>query len=103
MATIPYAKELSFRDSECKLEKFDLTKVAKIEVLQEWCAWDLPGGKRVPQSARVNKWVYKANVSFRDGSTWSGVFIYGSAWLWRDANGKQADLVEAKSITLNIR
>jgi len=102
MEKIPYSKELKFHKYAGSLEKFDLTQVSRIDFLDEWCGWDLPGGKEVPDYTRVNNWVYKANVTFRDGEVWKDIYIYGCAWMWRSSKA-EGDLVKAKSITINLR
>ncbi len=101
MEKIPYSKELSYHEDAHSLGKFDLTKVSRIEFVNEWCGFDL-AGKKVSEYARMNNWVYKTNVTFRDGTVWGDIYVYGSAWIWKN-DKEEGDIVKAESITINPR
>lgn len=101
MRNIPFSTERKFVKNAGALDKFDLARVSRIDIHEEWCGWDLPGGKTVPDHARPNKWIYRAKVTFCDGDVWDDVYIYGPAWLWR--NSKREGMLEgAGSITINV-
>ena len=67
MEAIPYSKELSYNKEPDSLNKLDLTKITRIDFDNEWCGFDLTN-KKVPEYARVNNWIYKADVTFRDAT-----------------------------------
>lgn len=101
METIPFSKEFSYHEYAGSLDKFDVRKVSRIDFLSEVSGFDL-GGKEVPDYAKVNNWIYKVNITFRDGTKWTDIYIYGGAWRWKN-DYAEGVVVNAKSITINVR
>jgi hypothetical protein len=101
MERIPFSREFSYHEDASSLNKFDVRKVARIDFLSEVSGFDL-AEKEVPEYAKVGNWIYKSNITFRDGTQWAEIYIYGLAWMWKN-DYAEGHVVSAKSITINVR
>jgi hypothetical protein len=47
-------------------------------------------------------WTHKAKVTFRDGTVWENIYLYGLAWEWKSRHD-EGYVENAANITFNLK